>query len=240
MPPINTEELKAGIYEKLKRSGWSGPLKSFLLSEEMSTIINQLNKELDGGRRFTPRFKQLFKFLEECPYEKLKVVILSQDPYSHVIDGVNVADGIAFSVSNTLKLQPSLKFIHQEIRDTVYPGQVYKGPMDLAVWANQGVLLLNIALTTTVNKTGTHYALWRDLVVYLLDHLNWHQGGLVYGFLGTKAKEYSRLVNENSFKLYSVHPAHAAYTQLEKWDSSDLFNKINLQLQKQGKEKIIW
>src|SRR6188768_3564885 len=98
MPPINTEELKAGIYEKLKKSGWSGPLKSFLLSSEMDTIINQLNKELDGGKRWTPRFKQLFRFLEECPYDKLKVVILGQDPYPHVHDGVNVADGIAFSV----------------------------------------------------------------------------------------------------------------------------------------------
>ena len=238
---IDFEVLQEQLYDKLKPSGWSGVLKSFLLSSDMTKILERLYQESVDGKKFTPKVKQIFRFLEECPYERLKAVMLLQDPYP-LLDGngVTVADGIPMSCSNTRRVQPSLKFVHQAIAKTVYPEGRYTYPIDLKVWSNQGLLLMNIAITTTVGRTGVHYMLWRPFVVYLLDQLGWHNPGLVYAYVGKKAQEYMKLTPDNTYKLTAVHPAYAAHQRLDEWDSGDLFNRMNEKLKLVQKEPIKW
>ncbi len=237
---MNVEELKTKLYEKLRPSGWHNVLKGFILSQDFEKIILQLYKESQESKKFTPVMSQMFRNFYECPYDKLKVVLCGQDPYSFLFNGKPVADGIPFSCSNSLNPQPSLKFIHQEIKETVYPEADWTGPLDLKVWANQGVLLQNIALTTQVGKTGSHYLLWKPFTLYLLDYLSWHNGGLVWVFMGKKPQEYMGAINDNCYKLICSHPASAAHRNDERWVSGDLFNKINSILERNNQSKIIW
>lgn len=240
MASINTKELQEKLFERLRPSGWAPHLKGFLLSDDFKTILDRLVEDSQDGKHFTPKIKQVFRAFEECPYNDLKVIIVGQDPYPTLVDGMNVADGIAFSCGNTNKLQPSLKFMLQEVQDQMYPAGMTNWEPDLKRWANQGVLLLNTALTTTIGKTGSHYMLWQPFVVYVLDYLSWNNPGLIYAFLGKQAQTFMGGMTENNYKFVASHPATAAYNKLEKWDSQDLFKKIEKTLLSTNNMKIVW
>lgn len=232
---IDLLEVKLKLYERLKPSGWGDKLKTFLLSEDMDKILSTLYSQAREGKRFTPVLKQVFRAFEECPYDNLKVVILGQDPYPQPL----VADGVAFSCSNTNKAEASLRYINKELEDTVYPdGFVHK--TDLKHWCNQGILPINTALTTTVNKVGQHYELWQPFLAFLFDTLTINNPGLVYVFMGKKAQEWMESIPDNNYKLTTTHPASAAYLKYEKWDSGDIFRKVSDLVFKNYKEKITW
>ncbi len=239
MNTVNIKDTQQKLYEKLKPSGWSDKLKMFLLGDEMTVILTSLLKQSQDGNHFTPKLKQVFRAFEECPYKDLKVIVIGQDPYPWVYQGTTVADGIAFSCGNTQNLQPSLKYIFKEIEDTMHL-EKYESNPDLTRWSNQGILLLNTALTTTVNKVGVHYLVWQPFIAFLFDMLTFSNPGLIYVFLGGKAKEWSVSVPANNFKLFATHPASAAHSNLERWGSEDLFNKISELCYKQYNYKIKW
>lgn len=232
---VNLVEVREKLYERLKPSGWGDKLKTFILSEDFDKILKTLLAQAREGQRFTPPLKQVFRAFEECPYDKLKVVMIGQDPYPQP----GVADGIAFSCSNTGKPEASMRYVFKELEDTVYP-EGYTWDPDLKRWSNQGILMINTTLTTTVNKVGQHYAIWRPFMSFLLDILAFQQSGLVYVFMGKVAKEWAESVPESNYKLFTSHPASAAYVRAERWDSGDIFNKVSDLVQKNFKEKIIW
>lgn len=240
MNEINLKEVQQKLYEKLKPSGWGDKLKSFLLGDEFEKILKTLYNESQSGKHFTPQLKQVFRAFEECPYKDLKIVMIGQDPYPWLYNGVNVADGIAFSCSNTMKDQPSLKYMFKEIEDTLINPEGYTWDCDLKRWSNQGILLLNTALTTTIGKVGTHYLIWQPFFAFLLDTLAYGNTGLIYVFMGNKAKEWNDSVPDNNHKLFVSHPASASYDKLEKWDSENLFGRINDLSVNHFKQKIIW
>src|SRR5687767_9132588 len=146
MATVDLKDLQLKLYERLKPSGWGDKLKTFILGEEFFKILNTLLNESTNGKKFTPVIKDLFRAFEECPYDKTQIVFLGQDPYP----GPNTADGIAFSCSRSEKPAASLKFIHKEIRETVYPNAEYVPKNDLTYLSHQGILMLNTALTTTI------------------------------------------------------------------------------------------
>lgn len=239
---VNLPEIRQKLYERLKPSGWANKLKTFLLSDDFDKILKQLLKEAKEGRRFTPLVRQIFRAFEECPYDKLQVVIMGQDPYPHPPreeGGPPVADGIAFSCSNTGKPEASLRYIFKEIEDTIYPDG-YTWDPDLARWSNQGVLLLNVALTTTIGSVGQHYKLWQPFLAFLFDILMYHNPGIVYVFMGKEAQKWMGSIPDNNWKLKCSHPASAAHNNAERWDSGDIFNEINRILNKNNNTKINW
>jgi uracil-DNA glycosylase len=232
---MNLNEIKQKLFEKLEPSGWDRVLKSFIFSSEFDDIIKQLWNLSKEEKRFTPPLKYLFRAFEECPYDKLQVVFIGQDPYPKL----GAADGIAFSCANSNSMQPSLKFILQEVDRTVYNNHVVSKDLDLKRWSNQGILMLNTALTTEVHKIGAHYEIWKSFTAYLLDWLNNYNPGLIYVYMGKKAEEWSELTNDNNYKFTVKHPASAAYTG-SKWDSNDIFNKISKVVMENNGYKIIW
>jgi uracil-DNA glycosylase len=222
---MDLEEIKQKMFEKLKPSGWDRVLKSFIFSSEFDDILTKLYTLSKEDKRFTPPLKQVFRAFEECPYDKLQLVIIGQDPYPQL----GVADGISFSCSNTDKAQPSLRYILDEVNRSVYGGHPGSLDVDLKRWSNQGVLMLNTALTVEVGKVGSHYDIWKKFTAYLLDWLNTHDTGLVYLYMGKKAEEWSELTDDNTSTKYFVkHPASAAYSG-GRWDSEAVFMKIQLQ-----------
>ena len=218
---MNLEEIKQKMFNKLEPSGWNRIFKSFIFSSEFDNILTKLYTLSQEDKRFTPPLKQVFRAFEECPYDKLQVVIVGQDPYPQL----GVADGIAFSCSNTDKLQPSLKFMLQEVDRTVYNNHVISEQLDLSRWSNQGILMLNTALTTEVGKIGKHYEIWAPFVAYVFDYLKNFHPGLVYVYMGKKSQEWADMCGENCTKFMVSHPASAAYNG-SKWDSKGVFQEV--------------
>lgn len=234
------EQLQNKLIDKLQESGWADLLKGFLRSSDFAAIIEFLIKENNEGRRFTPQLKQLFTAFEYCPVDKVKVVMIGQDPYPQVL----VADGLAFSCSNTNKAEASLRYILTAIERTV-PSEdkaviQSEDTYNLARWAKQGVLLLNSAFTTEVGKVGKHTDIWKPFTEYVIDMLNYRQSGLVWALLGKQAQSFDGLIGDHHSVITSTHPAYAAYQKAKDWDCGDLFNRINAQLVDYKKDKILW
>ena len=219
---INLEEIKEKLIEKLRPSGWADRLKGFLQSSDFDKVLETLYKLKEDNKRFTPPLKQVFRAFEECPTNKLKVVIIGQDPYPHF----GVADGLAFSCSNTGRPQPSLKNIFEAIEHTVHEDFPTHQDPDLKRWANQGVLLLNSALTCEIDKVGSHYNVWKEFIAYVMDILNFIDSGLIFVLMGKQAQELEDMIGQHHNVIKISHPASAAYTKTT-WDCQDVFNKIN-------------
>lgn len=233
---LDIEEIKQKMFDKLQSSGWGKVLKPFIFSSDFDKIVSQLAVLAQDGKRFTPPLKSIFRAFEECPIDQLKVVIVGQDPYPQF----GVADGISFSCSNTNELQPSLSYIFDEINRTFYNGYPECVDVNLTRWSNQGILMLNTALTTTVGKSGQHYHIWKPFTAFLFDYLTWNQNGLVYIYLGKEAREWSESVNDNNYKLFASHPASAAYLKSKTWNSQEIFHKTSDLIQKNYNIKLIW
>ena len=216
---LELDKIVDKLYEDLIPSGWARVLRSFMYSSDFKNILQTLAQESSLDRRFTPPLRDVFRAFKECPYEELKVVIVGQDPYPTI----DVADGIAFSCSKTMKLQPSLKFMLSEVNRTVYNGDPISNSPDLTRWANQGILMLNTALTTQINKVGMHYNIWKPFLNYLFDFLSNYNNGLVYIYMGKEASTWADSVNDNCYKLFCAHPASAVYNKFRSWDSKDVF-----------------
>lgn len=233
---LDLEDIKEKLYKKLEPSGWGRVLKSFIFSGDFDNIITQLARLSLDGKRFTPTLKQMFRAFEECPLTDLKVVIVNQDPSPNF----GSADGIALSCGNDGNLESPLKFMLEEINRTVYKGHEESKDIDLARWSQQGILMLNTALTTTVNKPGQHYAIWQPFMAYLFDYLTWNVNGLVYIYLGKKASEWSDAVNDNNYKFFVSNPISASYDKDQAWDSENVFIKTSEIIQNNYNVKIIW
>jgi uracil-DNA glycosylase len=233
MEEVNLQEVKDKLYEKLKENGWGPQLINFIMASDFDDILSFLLREAQDGKRFTPKIKHLFKAFEVCPFDKVNVVIIGQDPYPQI----NVADGIAFSCSNFGKVEKSLDYMFKSIGKTT--GSINNDP-DLSRWADQGILLLNSALTTTIGKPGTHQLLWKPFMAYVLDYLVWNKPNLIYVFMGKKAQDFADLIPDNNYKIMVSHPASAAYENQEEWDCEDMWNKINKYLEQDGGTKISW
>lgn len=231
---VNLQDVRDKLIDKLSDCGWGSKLRTFIKGSEMETILETLLKEALDNKRFTPKVKDMFNAFNACPYDTTRVVIIGQDPYPQA----GVADGLAFSCSNTGNVEASLRYMHKSIASTVDP--TYVGSPDLKSWAEQGILLLNTAFTTTVGKPGSHQLLWRPFIVQVLDSLIWEKPGLVYVFLGKKAQEYSDLIPDNNYKIMVSHPASAAYNKESDWDCNDMWNKINKYLEENGQQRISW
>ena len=219
---INLDEIKVKLVERLQPSGWAHKLRGFIQSSDFDKVLAELYKLREEGKRFTPPLKQVFRAFEECPHDKLKVIMIGQDPYPHL----GVADGLAFSCSNTGKPQPSLKNIFEAVDATIYDNERRDYDVDLTRWANQGVLLLNSALTCQIDKVGSHYAIWQDFIAYAMDILNFTDSGLIFVLMGKQAQELEGMIGDHHHIIKVSHPASAAYTKTV-WDCGDLFNECN-------------
>jgi uracil-DNA glycosylase len=233
---LDLDKIVDKLYEDLVPSGWARVLRSFMYSSDFKNILQTLAQESGADKRFTPPIKDVFRAFKECPYDELKVVVVGQDPYP----SINIADGIAFSCSKTMKLQPSLKFMLDEVNRTVYNGEYISNSPDLTRWANQGILMLNTALTTQINKVGVHYNIWKPFLNYLFDFLSNYNNGLVYIYMGKEASTWADSLNDNCYKLFCAHPASAIYNKFRSWDSKDVFPTAQKIVQENYNYSIIW
>tara|TARA_R110000765_G_scaffold5492_2_gene17217 strand:+ start:1725 stop:2414 length:690 start_codon:yes stop_codon:yes gene_type:complete len=229
MVNINYSSIKQKLSKQLSSSGWD-IVDRYIFSNEFHGILEHLVKGVNDNKRFTPKIKYLFRAFEECPYNKLKAVIVGQDPYPNL----NVADGIGFSSSLNNKIPTSLNTIFNKLEESI---DNYERNPDLTRWANQGILSIQTALTTQVDTIGSHYNLWKPFIKSIITYINDNNTEIVFVFMGEKANSFSQYVNIHP-TIYCSHPASAKYK--ETWKANDVFININNKLKEFNKSEIIW
>lgn len=233
---MNIENVKGEFSED-----WLIKLRPFIESEKFDNIFKFLKHESSSGVRVCPESKNLFKAFRETPLKDVKCIIVGQDPYMQP----TIADGLAFSCSNTMSCQPSLVEIHKEIERTVYNGMNMTDNVfnpDLRYLAKQGVLLLNKSLTTPQYKANDprHHTVWEPFMKYLFSEIinNWNESTPVV-FMGKEAQKLNQHLDWSTLIYNLPHPASATYND-GKWDCKDVFNKVNLHLRVMNNDKIDW
>lgn len=201
-----------------------------LLLEQSKELLDQIEKGLEATPKLTPSRNQVMRAFE-LPVEKVRVLMLGQDPYP--TDGM--ACGLAFVNTPGTKTPQSLKNLMKELESDL-PG-VSKSA-NLAKWSRQGVMLLNSALTTEVGVSGAHQKLWRKFIEEVIIALDQARDGkLVCLSLGLEAKKLADLVDLGEV-IYAPHPsplsAHRGFF------GSRIFSRVNQSLRNQGQEPIDW
>jgi uracil-DNA glycosylase len=180
-----------------------------------------------------PAQHSMFRIFEELEYDDIKVVILGQDPY---YANLNEANGFAFAVGEDVKIPSSLRNIFKEIADNFGGRQ----PRDrtLRHWVQQGVFLLNTALTTRYGEAFAHGKYWQPFTDRVIQKLGERSEPLIFMLWGAKASAKRTLIADHHFVLEAPHPsglsAHRGFYGCEH------FIKANQILEKLGKSKIDW
>lgn len=216
--------------QQLKKSPWH----EFLTTQsDLDAIVEQIDNEAQSKTIF-PNPDNVFKVFETHP-ENIKVVILGQDPYYNI----GQANGLAFSVHNNVATPRSLKNIFKELESDL--GVVRTNP-NLTDWHEQGVFLLNTALTVPEKEPNAHKKLWKRFTDDLLVYLTKVNPDILYIMWGGNAKEHGLRIeqelNRNDNILYSSHPS--PLSARHSFFGSKPFSWANSQLKHQGKSPIKW
>ena len=174
--------------------------------KEMQEAISKVNPIRD---KICPDYKNIFKAFHKCPYRDLRLVILGQEPYSQR----NTATGLAFANFNSTpkeQLSPSLQVIKESIINYKIPHNLITFAPELEEWAEQGVLLLNTALTCEVNKPGSHSLLWRPFICKLIKNICDYNPGTVWLLLGNSAQSFKPYINKHQYIIEAKHPSFCA------------------------------
>ena len=197
-------------------------------------IKSSLMSDHNSGKKIYPEPKNFFKAFEICPYEKVKVIILGQDPYHTP----GTANGLAFSVNNNQKLPPSLKNIFKELKSDLGITEPSHG--NLENWSRQGVLLLNSILTVEQGKPASHSKKgWERFTDEVVRKLNSRKQNIVYILWGKKAQEKCKFLDtQQNCVISSPHPS--PFSARTGFFGSQPFSKTNQYLKKHKIKQIDW
>ncbi len=201
----------------------------------MVSLKTFLQQEKQNGFTVYPKGSDIFNAFNHTPFEKVKVVILGQDPYH----GTGQAHGLSFSVQKGVVPPPSLKNIYKELADE-FPDFKIPTHGELTAWTNQGVLLLNATLTVRANTAGSHQKRgWEQFTDKVITELSEKRDGLVFILWGNYAKQKEALIDQSKhFVIKSAHPS--PFSAYNGFFGSKPFSKTNEILKKQGKKEIDW
>ena len=178
---------------------------------ELESILSKLGPEYKR-KPICPAQNNVFKAFEVCPYDKLKVVMLGQDPYPQK----GVATGILFGNKEGTRdedLSPSLQIVKEAAINFEIPHNCIIFDPTLESWAKQGILMINSALTVEMNKIGSHVMLWRPFIASLLKKLSENKTGIIYVLFGKQAQTFKPYINKQfNIVLEENHPAYFART----------------------------
>jgi uracil-DNA glycosylase len=231
------------IWEKFKElfhESWHIKMQPFIESKECDDIYEFLKKESKRGKKIAPLSPNVYRCFRETPLNDVKVVMMGMCPYHTFLNDTPVADGLLMGCSVTGKLQPSLEKFYEGVEKDVYNGLNLKHTKtpDVSYLAKQGVLMVNAALTTEMNKAGSHIKLWEPFTKYLLEEVL-APTGVPYIFLGKDASVYQKYLPPFSWSFVTSHPASASYKQTD-WDTEGVFTKVNKILKDNNNFSIDW
>ena len=212
---------------------WRERLQSEFDAPYFAQLTDFVRHEYATTRVYPPG-SQMFAAFDACPFDKVKVVILGQDPYHEP----GQAHGLCFSVNDGVPFPPSLQNIFKEIHDDIGTPVPMSG--DLTRWANQGVLLLNATLTVRAHEAGSHQNKgWEQFTDAVIHRLAQERENLVFILWGSYAQRKGEFIDRSRhLVLQSPHPsplsAHRGFF------GNRHFSRTNEYLTAHGIEPILW
>ena len=215
-------------------ASWKQHLEGEFTKPYFAQLTESVRNEYRNGLCFPPG-KLVFNAFNLCPFDKVKVVILGQDPYHEQ----GQAMGLSFSVPEGIMLPPSLQNIYKEIQNDL--GKPIPASGDLTRWAKQGVLLLNATLTVRAHIANSHQTLgWQNFTDAAIEALNAHREHIVFMLWGGFARSKKRLIDANRHCIIeSVHPSPLSANR-GGWFGQHQFSRCNAYLKQQRLDEIDW
>ena len=198
-------------------------------------LTDRIRSEYQSGRAIYPPAGQIFRALDLCPLDRVRVVILGQDPYH----GAGQAEGLAFSVPPGIAVPPSLVNIKREIADDLGRPSIIKDG-ELLPWVEQGVLLLNTTLTVRSGEAASHQGLgWETFTDAVIQLVSQRCAHVVFLLWGTPARRKAAMIDATHHCILEApHPsplsAHRGFFGCRH------FSRANAYLQQQGLAPIQW
>lgn len=218
--PKIEQSWKDQLFDEFQQPYFS-QLKSFLLTEKKNFIIY-------------PKGSDIFNAFNLTPFDKVKVVILGQDPYH----GPNQAHGLAFSVNNNIPLPPSLQNIFKELKDDLNCQTPKSG--NLTKWTENGVFLLNTSLTVRASEANSHKNQgWENFTDAVIKILSYKKQNLVFILWGSPAGAKERLIDSSKHLILKA-PHPSPLSSYRGFFGSKPFSKTNEYLVNASKEPIRW
>ncbi len=213
---------------------WKEQLQKEFDKPYFANLTQFVKNEYAAHTCYPPR-DLIFSAFNHTPFNKVKVVIIGQDPYH----GTEQANGLCFSVSEGVSHPPSLINIFKELEtDLLIP---YSKSGNLERWADQGILLLNATLTVKAHEAGSHQKKgWEQFTDVVIAKLSDEKEGLVFLLWGGYAKKKgAKIDTEKHNVLTSGHPSPLSANR-GYWFGNNHFSATNTYLKKRGKQQISW
>lgn len=213
---------------------WKAALEAEFGQAYMAQLRTFLEQERAQGRRFFPATRDIFRAFDLTPFDRVRVVIVGQDPYH----GPGQAHGLCFSVPHGVGLPPSLVNIFKELGTDLDVPMPTHG--NLEHWADQGVLLLNATLTVRAHAAGSHQGKgWERFTDAAIRALNDQRDGIVFVLWGRYAKEKGAVVDRSRHTvLTAAHPSPLSASK--GFFGCRHFSRINALLEARGETPIDW
>ena len=211
--------------------------KTLLSDEFEKPYFHQLTTFIKNeykSQTIYPQGIDIFKAFDRCDFSDVKVVIIGQDPYH----GPGQANGLCFSVGETVPIPPSLLNIFKEIRNDL--GKSIPPSGDLERWAKQGVLLLNATLTVRASTPGSHQNKgWEIFTDAVIKKISEQKEGIVFLLWGAYAQKKGEVIDRTRhLVLMSAHPS--PFSADRGFFGCRHFSKSNAYLKSKGKAEIDW
>jgi len=201
---------------------WQPLIDNILEKDENLKVLNQ---QILPNIKYYPKGEYIFNVFQ-MPVEDIKVVILGQDPYPREGQAI----GYAFAVSKETSKPASLRIIEREIGHEI--------DKTLFTWREQGVFLLNTALTVQAGKAGSHLGYWDNFIRHVINYIS-NVNPCIWLLWGVKAQIYYNICNRDGNRVITApHPAAETYSPGAGFIGSKCFQKVNQILESQGKKKI--
>lgn len=214
-------------------NSWKEALQSEFDKAYFAELVSFLHREKAEGKTIYPPGSQIFRAFELTPLDKVKVVILGQDPYH----GAGQAMGLSFSVPDSVPAPPSLKNIFKEAEQDL--GIRMSGRPNLESWARQGVLLLNAILTVRAGEAASHSRIgWEQFTDAVIRTVSDRCDSVVFMLWGSYARSKAPLIDsKRHLVLEAAHPSPLARGA---FFGSRPFSKANAWLESRGEKAIDW
>ena len=215
-------------------SSWKKHLASEFEQPYFAELTGFVKEEYERGAVYPPP-KEIFRAFDLCPFEKVKVVILGQDPYH----GPKQANGLSFAVEDGVSVPPSLQNIFKEIEDDLGKRLAHRSG-DLTRWAKQGVLLLNATLTVRSRAAGSHQGRgWERFTDAVIQALSAEREHLVFMLWGNYAKQKGAHVDRSKhLVLEAAHPS--PFSAENGFFGCKHFSQANAYLAAHGETPVDW
>jgi len=230
------EAAQASFFDKPEKiiESWKDALAGEREEPYFKELLAKIEQERAAGKTIYPANGDVFNALQFTPFDKVKVVVIGQDPYH----GPGQAHGLSFSVKQGVRPPPSLENIFKEIASDLNLPRPNHGCLEH--WARQGVLLLNAVLTVEAGKPQSHREWgWERFTDRIISSLNQHKQGLIFLLWGSQAQKKGSIIDRTKHHvLTSTHPsprsAHRGFLGCKH------FSKANELLRSKGLQEIDW